>query len=247
MPKEKLPTGETPFPQERFYGHFNPLERHDIYQFTKALTEYLENNKIENIVFVDVGARPAWVGVHEYWKEHFPDKDLPGLYFINPETISGTEKDALRKKLYDRMTHVRYMDEIDETWPARPTDTAGPQEEFRNTFTALMHDTDKPVVIFDTCSHTGGTLSPIVAMLKELGFKDVRVLTANRPNLVSPITTAAHLDNQIILEGVCNPFGRDPLVKKGGGIVSERADDAPRKKGVRIRREIRQIIRDKGE
>ena len=241
---EKKPKGETPYEGVESYTYFDHVaERHDIYEFCKELTEYLAKNKVRNIMFIDRGARGAWVGVHEYWKRQYPDREMPNLYFINPDVVS----DNLQQKIeaYSFITAIAGV-EADVVSQLRPGDTKDAQDKFSDTYTRLMGEKDQPLVLFDTCSHTGQTLIPLLSMLKNLNFTNFKVLTASRPDFVSTIKTDKILDRRALLHN-CYPFGSNSLVKKGKDIISERDDSANKARGVTMRREIRQIIRDQGK
>jgi hypothetical protein len=46
------------------YEYFSdPIERHDIYEFSKGVSNYLHDNKIPNIILLDRSPRPFWVGI----------------------------------------------------------------------------------------------------------------------------------------------------------------------------------------
>lgn len=240
-PKAKA---ETPYPRTERFEYFSvPAYRHDIYEFSRSLTDYLEKNGIRNVLFVDRGARPAWVGVDEYWKEHYPEKPRPGAYFINPGVFS--ERARATVEASSMLTHM-----TDGLLPpilgglAEETERAA--RKFIATYPELMKAKDEPLVLFDTCSHSGSTIIPLHVMLQAIGFSDVRVLTANEPNYVSPVQTDAELDKFAKLE-VCYPFGNDTLIKKGRDIVSEPNQDGSREVGNMIRHEIREIIRRRGK
>jgi hypothetical protein len=240
---EKTP-GSTPFPEISSYRYFKERsKRHDVYEFCKELTTYLAKNNISNVMFIDRGARPAWIGVHEYWKEHYPDRPLPGIYFINPDTVDETIRNTI--EMFNVFGSLAGKGAL--TAEGMPTEfTSDTQEKFKQTYTDLIEEKNEPIVFFDTCSHTGKTLVPILGAIKHIGFTDVRVITAARPNMVSPVEVDTHIDKKTKLHQ-CYPFGLDDLVIKGSDIISERNDDDDGLAGSIIRKEIRQIVRDKGK
>lgn len=236
------PKAETPYPRTKSFEYFDhPRIRHTVYEFSKELTTYLEKNDIKNILFIDRGARPAWVGVDEYWKEHYPDKQRPDIFFTNPDAFDPKLKDVIDKTnfLATILGGSLNVDAIE--------DAVAPQaEEFSRVYEQLMEEKDQPLVLFDTCSHSGKTIIPILAVLGQLGFSDVRVLTAYPPNLHSPIRTDADLHKSVKMH-TCYPFGVDSLIEKGDGITSDRGSDSGRAKGIMLRHEIREIVRRKGK
>jgi hypothetical protein len=132
---EKKPKGETPYEGVESYTYFDhAAERHDIYEFCKELTEYLAKNKVRNIMFIDRGARGAWVGVHEYWKRHYPDREMPNLYFVNPDVVSDNLQQQI--EAYSFITAIAGV-EADVVSQLRPGDTKDAQDKFSDTYTRL--------------------------------------------------------------------------------------------------------------
>jgi hypothetical protein len=115
---------------------------------------------------------------------------------------------------------------------------------FEEVYTKLCSEKDLPLLVFDTCSHTGGTIKSACDLLTSAGFTDVQVVTAEAPDPWSGVVTAAKIDRKRKEDG-CYPFGyyTESLVQKGADIVSVRDPKAARS-GAQVRREIRQIMRD---
>lgn len=64
--------------------------RRDIYKYSKALAEYIRNNKIENLILPDTSARPVYVGLFEYLSKKYPEEKKPNTYFINPTAVDDS-------------------------------------------------------------------------------------------------------------------------------------------------------------
>lgn len=236
--RERTPKSETPFPKVDSYEHFKrPEFRHDAYEFCKEFTEYLHRTKAKNVIFLDRAARMAWVGVHEYWKEYFPNEEMPGMYFVNPDSVGENVQ------LVVAMTSLFGAN----PFPALRGMTEKQQQEFADTFQTLMKQKGERLVVFDTCTHSGRHLLPVMAMLEGNRFTNMRIVTANAPDAISPVVSDARLDRRVKMHNHY-PFGhgRYALVQKGDHIVSLRGNDADKEIGARLRRELRQIIRDKG-
>lgn len=68
---------------------FLPLEeqQQDVYEASLSLANYLKNEKIPNVMFLDNSARQAYVGLQEAWKKVGDGEKSPNIYFINPDAI----------------------------------------------------------------------------------------------------------------------------------------------------------------
>jgi hypothetical protein len=115
------------------------------------------------------------------------------------------------------------------------------KRKFVNTFTRLITEKDLPMIVFDTCAHTGGTLRSITKILNILDFKDVNIITANSPSHDSNIKTACTIDEGANHNG-CYPFGTVDLISKTNGLLCCRGHYYNRHDCIRIREEIKSII-----
>jgi hypothetical protein len=239
---------KTPESKEKYEYFSSRHERHDIYLFTKNLTNYLEREGIRNIMFVDRSARPAWVGVSEYWNNNFPGKKKPGMYFINP-TAEGDEIIHEFTRFFksigvdlEAMRGAKFISGKEDELRQR---NRALKERFEEVYTDLVKEKSAPLVVFDTCAHTGMTMHDVTKFLEEVGFEDIRIITANRPDRSSEIRHAERIDRHIHMT-TCYPFGSDSLVTKGNDIVSERDDEIDRTKGLMVREEIKRIVKNEG-
>jgi len=243
-PKGLRETGPT---REKYEYFGNEHKRHDIYEFSKELSIYLQENSIKNIIFLDRSARPAWVGVDEYWNQHHkPDTPKPGFYFVNPDGFvvrDGTLISDMRQVmlLLDQLMATGSLSPEQKTKTTREVG-----QRFSEVYPNLIQEKDEPLVVFDTCSHTGGTIKPVIAVLEHLGFSDVRVITANEPDWDSGIEPDALIDGETRLTS-CYPFGNDSLVKKKDDVVSVRNENANQQQANLLRSEIRRIVREEGK
>jgi hypothetical protein len=228
------------------YTYFdNRHERSDIYKFCAGLAKYLKENDVANIAFIDSAARPAWIGVDEYWNRHFKGTAKPGFYFLNPDGFNPQfvrtpelQRDPLLRMVM-KNNNVAIIGGDKRSEEAITQDIA---DRFDEVFVRLRDQKDKPIVVFDTCSHTGGTIENILAVLEEAGFLDVRIITANSPDADSGIIPDAKLDKYTRLRS-CYPFGKEEMVVKGTDVTTRRSRD-PQATMVSavMRDEIRRII-----
>lgn len=226
------------FHYEYFSHH---AERRDIYIFCKELATYLHNEDIKNILFLDRSARPAWVGVDEYWNQTFIDTKKPGFYFINPDGLKAAPV-SLITDIHEIESTMLELLATGKVSPLRTENEIG--ERFSEIYSNLLEDRDKPLVLFDTCAHTGSTIKPVKNFLHSIGFKDIRIITANTPDDESEVDTVARVDMDSQLTS-CYPFGRDSVVQKGDDVISEPVHNKYNTYwGNMVRTEIRQIMKE---
>ena len=120
------------------------------------------------------------------------------------------------------------------------------EKEFRALFKDLYEQRHDPLVLFDTCSHSGGTFRGVLRILSKIGFTDVRIVTANSPDKDSGIVPAKKIDQHLNLRG-CIPFGAYDLVEKGRSVVCSVSRRCDRDSGILLRKQIRLIIAQEGE
>lgn len=239
-----------PYPYQ-YYA--DQSERHDIYQFSKELSQYLHKEKIPNIVMMDRSARLAWVGVDEYWKEKYKDEKKPNIYFVDPKRFDYVNKvyeennfsalDAYRDRLNyqnnGKLTLEKEFNEAEEKL----------KQEFKEIFKNLEKDKDKPIALFDTCIHSGTTLIPVVSFFNKNGFEDIKVIVADDDRDQSTLLINKSL-NKNTMRISCHPFGYQynpsGVVRKDNITSSYDPKSADRDVMITSRHEIRQIIKDKG-
>lgn len=233
------------FSQAPKFEYFDsPAERHDIYEFSKELADHLHEKGIKNIVFMDRSARLAWVGLDEYWKQNYPNEKHPGYYFINPDgffapkLVMEENKISRKDQMFDAMVYERTGRSAIGELIAEKIVQLG--EDFGEKFKNI--DIDEKLAIFDTCSHTGHTLLPVVATLDQAGY-DLEIITARTSDDDSEVQSDKSLDANAKLAS-CYPFGRASGIAKGSDMVSSRDLRADRDDVVRARKEIREIIKN---
>ena len=212
--------------------------RDDIFTYSKGMAEYALKHRIQNIVFMDRAARPAWVGVDEYWEQKLKDKPKPGFYFINSDAFITREfykwnsvNSEPGKKKKGIPSEMLFDEEV--------------LEQLGSKYKYLLKFKNKPVLLFDTCSHTGDTLLSVKRMFQMAGFTDVRTATASVPEKYSGVKSVIKFDDANL--NLCNPFGLERAVSDDWtSISSVPAGGEEEKNNSRsIRRDIRQIIQER--
>jgi hypothetical protein len=68
------------------YQYFTKLEeRLELVTIGNRLAEYVHDNKISNVMFIDNSARPAYLALKHSWNKKYPDEKRPNIYFTNPD------------------------------------------------------------------------------------------------------------------------------------------------------------------
>lgn len=223
----------------------DPFEEINMLVATEKLAQEVVNNQIKDIIFIDSSARPAAIALKEYWRIKMPDQQMPGLYFVNPFGFKNAE-DIENMDLHTQLTGSGNRSQGLLSPEAARSDEQI-QDEFEDRYHVLLEDKEQPLMVFDTCSHSGSTLSPILRVLENSGFKKViTVLASNHRCDITP-------DKVLLSVGSCYPFGADSAVLKHQGSVeslraggyegqTEEAKIA-RDRAKRLRDNIRVIIR----
>lgn len=215
----------------------------DVFEICHAISEYIIHEGIQDLIIADRSARPLYVGVMEYFRLVYPDKPMPGIFFINPlgfknrNSSSIPEVQAVIVKGYlngDAVPNIlttRYALEV--------------EEEFATRYRRLMDHKAGPVLLFDTCIHTGNSLEVVRDTLARLGFTDLRIGSVNPSDPGATVMTDFAVRTRPAVRA-CYPFDKDRLVEKTLDSVSSRGTpDATKRAAARLLRdEIRNIIRE---
>jgi len=211
---------------------------------TRRLADEIINYGFKNVLFIDSSARPAATALKEYWRFEHPDLELPGLYFVNPFGFKNAS-DIDEMRFIAKLTGIANKSLNNLVTEGARTDEQI-LDEFKKRYPALLAEKDKPLLIFDTCSHTGTTMLPVKKILERAGFGDIKTALASEHS---------HLTADIVLldEADCYPFGRDTAVLKHQGSVEslraggdgERSEEEKlaRERATRLRENIKRIIR----
>lgn len=219
-------------------------ERDELYRYSEALTRYLHDSDIADLVIIDRSSRPVYVGVLECWKALYPDEKRPGIFFLNPKGFQATAdmtSDELGQKVIECLVKDDHVN-----MPEKPRGNAEIDEEFAKVYSKLMKDKSRPILVFDSCIHSGNSLSPVQESMERLGFDDVRIGAINPADSHSIVKTDFYITRERPEKG-CYPFDRDRLIEKTfDHVYSSKTDDRMKARAARaLRVEIRGIIKDK--
>lgn len=222
--------------------------RKEIVEVSSALTRYVHDNHIRNVVLVDRAARPAWMGLSHFWEKYYPDEDKPNIYFVDPtgfltgEDLLEEGYMGLPKIIYMLANDPRELSNIEDPQHlARDDNTVA--QNFKDTYKQLVSECDSPTLIFDNCIHSGDTLTPVVRTFKEVGFEDLHlgVVSTTEDRSDVPMDFVA-VNGEAA--GGCYPFDHDFIVRKNfDSPTSQRntdREDIDRSK--RLRKELRRLF-----
>src|SRR3989338_1966564 len=107
----------------------------------------------------------------------------------------------------------------------------------------LLADKDKPVLVFDSCIHSGDTLDPVKKTMEEAGFEDIMIGSINPVGRRSRVRTDFHITSKDPEKG-CYPFDKDRMIEKVfDHVYSQRTSDPQKRQlSIELRKEIKRII-----
>ena len=196
-----------------------PEQRRGVFDACKNTANYALENNISAVAFVDRASRPMWVGLKEYWRGSY-SQDCPKLFFLDPEGFWQTQQCFKGK-----------------------TST----EVISTDLPKLYELKDEPILIVDTCIHSGDTISTLLDSLKKAEFSNIHFGVVHNDNNFSGIVPdLIMLDHKS--KGGCHPFGIFGNVTKHNSdhLYAKALEHSPvrRSDAVALRKQIRNIIRE---
>lgn len=227
---------ETPY---RFFGQSGAQE---YYQLSREISSYIHDENIRSVVLADKAARPAYIGLTRCWRALYPDEDQPLITFMNPLGLQPVEEVPLFKRIRGAAEGIRAG--LGDT-PVSTRTADDIAEEFRVTFAQLLTRKDEPLLIVDTCLHTGESVLPILSQLLRQGFADVRIGVVGYTPMSQPLVLVPDIvfrPSGAIED--CYPFGyREQMVAKTfDRVTSVQSSQADREAGRALRIEAARII-----
>lgn len=119
------------------------------------------------------------------------------------------------------------------------------KEEFFEKYKNI--DLDEPILLYDACIHSGGTMSDVKKFFDYLGFKDVRVaitsVSDDFPEEKRSEIDLICLDHRA--KAGCHPFGHPTYIKETGSLLSKAADNQEsRERGKLEHQRIKDVFKD---
>ncbi|MFA6274251.1 MAG: hypothetical protein WC662_03755 [Candidatus Paceibacterota bacterium] len=238
----KVPKQEQ-VPEFRPYEFFEDRkERSELFDYSQKIAEYLREENVPNMIVVDRSSRPLYVGVREYLKNKYPNEKIPNMYFMNPKGFKVREE-LSREEIDEIVRDCEWKDDLNES-PDRIRSKEEILNELKEVYKNLIDQKDKPILIFDTCIHSGDSLDPILKTLKTAGCVDVRVGSVN-PSDSDKVKTDFFITTRSPEKG-CYPFDRDKIIEKTFNHIysTPTKTEIKRERSMRLRHEIKRVMEE---
>lgn len=232
-------------------GRFSREAQDDLYTIGEGLATYAHDQDIQQMIYLDRNCRLAYIPVEEYWGSTYPNEPHPAFYFINPRGMLSIEKlaeEAAPEKTWERTYNLRQWasdDPMHENNFMRLKDIrskADIQTELARAITKGKIDTSLATLIVDTCLHWGLSMSPVLDMLQDAGFTNLRVAVIS-----AGVNTSNIKPDYAVFAGVaagrCNPMGKESAISKTFSSIHSQASRKGDRDAYNLRREIRDIMK----
>lgn len=175
------------------------------------MARYIVKENIATLVLLDRSARQAYIPLRYALQANHPLVEKPKVYFINPDGCETRTKDDNASQLLQRVHPY------------------------------LSARKELPLLIFDTCCHTGSTMSSVGKFLKCVGFKKIHV----------GFGYDWRMGDGWDPSGQCLPFDlnghgnhRDMIVTRSNGeLISKREKSIERESSIKNRQKLHKGLR----
>lgn len=219
--------------------------RAEINKMGRTLAEYVADNGVGTVCFLDRAARPSYIAFVEHWRHLYPERDLPAIRFLSPKGFMARE-DLAEGVIKAGRTRLRddKQEEIESLDNMRSR--ADIVSEVREAMTRLGPRATARVLLFDTCAHDGETLNAMLGKFRDAGLADVRVglmsTAGNRSGIVPDLVVLNSASST-----PCASVGKEDAatLKTYGSIVARRAGPARVSYApdpALLRRQVRQAV-----
>jgi hypothetical protein len=230
--------------EDKEYEFFDDVkERKELFDYSKKIAEYLRSEKVPNLVILDRSSRPLYIGVKEYLQPKYPEEKMANIYFMNPKGFVAKEEKS-SEEIAEIINDCEWKDDLKEL-PQQVRSKEEILNEFQESYHKLLESKDLPVLLFDTCIHSGNSLEPVKKVFDQANFSDVRVGSINPSDEGAKVKTDFYVTKERPEKG-CYPFDRDRIIEKTfNHVYSKKADhQKKRDRSIRLRKEIKEIVGD---
>lgn len=130
-----------------------------LYEGCRSISEYAYDEGIRDVVLIDKSARPLWAGIAQYWDLAYPESRRPRFSFINPSLFRSIIKNSQNAE--ELSWNIAQIGEI----------YAENLQASKSQIASRMED---PLLLVDTCLHSGRSAYLTKRVLQEAGFGDIR-------------------------------------------------------------------------
>jgi hypothetical protein len=185
--------------------------RREIYEQISSCAEFIRENRIANVLLLDRSARPLGFALTEYYDKMYSHEKPPQIFVTNPAGYSSEPDSVSFSDIFGILQSL----EKGEPLPGLPRRSIEHiAQDFTGKYPLLMAQRDKPLLLFDTCVHTGETMEPVLAVLEYLGFTDIRIGVGSMSHLRGPLPFRVDYVGPRGQVLSCHPFGVDSLASK---------------------------------
>lgn len=179
---------ELPFQDERY-----------MYEGIRGVSDYCYQQRINNIVLIDKSARPLWAGISQYWDLAYSGNQKPRIQFINPSLFRRTVKNSKTPSDLSAALHEAANELVAQLQSSR---------------SPLLVDRDHPLLLVDSCMHSGKSVYLTKRVMGIAGFSDVRAGVINTTLVPdSEITPEVIATDSILATRCFRPSAEETLVK----------------------------------
>lgn len=130
------------------YLHFkDPKQREEIIEISTKLADYLRNNSIDTIFFLDRSARLGYIGLRACYQQKYKNK--LNIYFINPNGLFSTKTPRQKRRSEEELI-----------------------KEFKEKYKIPL---ESRLMLFDNCMHTGKTMNRVKRIIERAGYTQIQV------------------------------------------------------------------------
>ena len=186
----------------------------------KNIASYMHDRGLQDIVFVDRAARPAYISLKENWRHMYPNDPIPNIYFMNPKGFKSKDKPSMNSEslLFEFLGSFIKGEEVEN--PSLMRTEKEIAEEARKIYKKLLDKPNKHILLYDNCIHSGKSVKPIIDTLTGMGL-DVRLgISSDNRNSSGINADLVCLDT--VPKGSCYPFDKDQLVSKTYSSVTSK-------------------------
>jgi len=186
----------------------------EIYKASEKLADYICEEEIKNIFFLDNSARQAYVGLKEIWKKEHAEEKEPGIYFINPDPLKH-EQDFE----YCAQEFTKHYKNIS-------------QEERVLIYDVCVHSGNTLVNVKNFLDKMG--FEDVRLAVTSIG-EECSSESRDKLDLVC-------LENRA--SGGCQPFGKQTYIKRSGSLISSiNANEKKRQQGQVDHEKIKEVFK----
>ncbi len=211
-----------------------------------GLNNYAVDNQVTNLLLVDMAARMAGKAMQLLWRHQFGNRSLPySIYplnprgFLKPEHLKGTSAHSL---VIPEITKGASIAEILSLGTPRGRSVDQIAADLTQAYPDLMEAKAEPTLLYDNCIHTGDSIRPMLEVLAELGFTNLRcgVIADERApwNRQDPAMDLVIDPQPKVTDRWCYAFGMNRLYQRPFDQVLSRIKPNPTSKDFLFNQQI---------